>query len=295
MVVVKKGVVLKGFHCIYNFTWSKAVCNLLVCLAGCGWVIVFDKQEISITQLNFFYVFAIAFRITLFASSIIDFLLILNRYFIIIKRNIWLVYISKLKILALSLIFPIFVYIPFLFVIEMEHEKLDEEHPFFKQNFSKFKLFSIYAAGTFVLEILIGIVVLGFLSVFLIVNLNKKMARNRHLLTTESEKTEVKYTIMTVTLTSISLVARSVETVATILRRLVFSEFYEFSDETASRIILFNKITYLFFMEIYLFDILIFLFMDPYLKMSIKDIFLWRTNRNLSVNFIVKCFIEITL
>jgi len=271
------------------------VCNLLVCLAGCGWVIVFDKQEISITQLNFFYVFAIAFRITLFASSIIDFLLILNRYFIIIKRNIWLVYISKLKILALSLIFPIFVYIPFLFVIEMEHEKLDEEHPFFKQNFSKFKLFSIYAAGTFVLEILIGIVVLGFLSVFLIVNLNKKMARNRHLLTTESEKTEVKYTIMTVTLTSISLVARSVETVATILRRLVFSEFYEFSDETASRIILFNKITYLFFMEIYLFDILIFLFMDPYLKMSIKDIFLWRTNRNLSVNFIVKCFIEITL
>ncbi len=109
-------------HPIYNFTWGRTFCNWLVCLLGCGWVqtLHFDKPGGYYQKIYQVYIFGFSLRMTFFASSISDLILILNRYFVITEQRVWLLKISKLTNLAICYLFSACLYVPPLFAFHLE-------------------------------------------------------------------------------------------------------------------------------------------------------------------------------
>jgi len=153
-------------HPIYNFTWGRTFCNWFVCLFGCGWVKTLDLYQSGDYYERFYqvYIFGIPRRIAFFASSISDLMLILNRYFVITERRVWLLKISKLTNLTICYVFSVSLYVPLYFAFHLEAVSSNLEFAFKLTDFGQSTLFKVYAAGTFLLETVLGVCTLGFYS-----------------------------------------------------------------------------------------------------------------------------------
>ncbi len=139
-------------HPIYNFTWGRTFCNWFVSFLGCGWVqfLDFDVPGSYYQRAYSVYVIGIPSRIALFASSISDVMLILNRYFVIIEQRVWLSNISKLTSLAICYVFSVCFGAPLYFAIRLEAVNSDEEFAFKLTDFGRSTMFQslIFLART---------------------------------------------------------------------------------------------------------------------------------------------------
>jgi hypothetical protein len=108
-------------HFIYTYIWSRFFCNVVVCVTGAGYV---KNCTINCNQ-TYFVVFyqwflnGIPMKVALFASTMSEILLILNRVYILNRRRSRLNRISKFQNLAMCYIFPSLVVIPIYFSIRI--------------------------------------------------------------------------------------------------------------------------------------------------------------------------------
>ena len=85
-------------HTMYNYLWSRAFCNMIVCLFG---LVYMDFPRQIISQLPYYrliyqaYMITALIRTAFLASAVSDILLVLNRYFNILNKKNFLSEISK--------------------------------------------------------------------------------------------------------------------------------------------------------------------------------------------------------
>jgi len=119
-------------HPMYKFTWGRTFCNWFICFLGCGWVqtLTYGQPGGYYQKVYQMYIFGFPLRMVFFASSISDLILILNRYFVITERKVWLLKISKLANLAICYVFSICIWVPFYFAFHLEAVDTNEEYAF---------------------------------------------------------------------------------------------------------------------------------------------------------------------
>jgi len=108
-------------HFIYTYIWSRFFCNVIVCATGAGYVKVctINCRQTYFAVFYQWYLNGIPMKVALFASTMSEILLILNRVYILIKRSSCLRHISKFQNLAMCYVIPSLVAIPFYFSIRI--------------------------------------------------------------------------------------------------------------------------------------------------------------------------------
>jgi len=264
-------------HPMYNFTWGRTFCNWFVCLFSCGSVPVLDYNQSGgyYEKMYQVSVFAIPIRIAYLASSISDVMLILNRYFVITERSVWLLKISKLTNLAICYVFSISLYAVPYFAFRFEAVGSNEEFAFKLTDFGQSTIFKVYAAGTFFFEIILGVFAIGFLNVLSAIRFREKMIRKGHLLQnrTETKQKEVMYTKMVLILTSISFITRSLDAVIGTLARSMALSIFEFSDELKYKITFYYDISLMLLLAAHAFENWVYFLIDPNLGRCTKELF----------------------
>jgi hypothetical protein len=277
---------------MYNFTWGRTFCNWLVCLFDCGWAqtLDFDKPGGYYERLYQVYMFGIPIRIAFFASSISDLMLILNRYFVITERRVWLLKISKLTNLVICYVFSVSLYVPLYFAFRLEAVSSNLEFAFKLTDFGQSTLFKIYAAGTYLLEALLGVCTLGFFNVLSAIRFREKMIRKSHLLRnrTDTKRAEIMYTKMVFILTSICFITRLLDAVTGTFARFKALNIVELSDETKLQITLFYDISLVLLSAAHAFDNWVYLLMDPNLRRCTRELFYRPNTQTTLVSF--NCF-----
>jgi len=280
-------------HPIYNFTWGRTFCNWVVCILGCGWVQSedFDVPGTYYQRAYSVYVIGIPTRIALFASSISDVMLILNRYFVITEQRVWLLNISKLTSLAICYVFSMCLGAPLYFAIRLEAVNSDEEFAFKLTDFGRSTMFQSLIAGTLLFETVLGVCVLGVLNVLSAIRFREKMIRKGHLLQnrTETKRADEMYTKMVLILTTICFITRLTDAVAaTFIRFANMSlDTYKVSDETKSLISLCYDISFMLLLAAHAFDNWVYFLMDPNLRRCTRVLFCRTTTQTT----IVSCFL----
>jgi hypothetical protein len=278
-------------HPMYNFTWGRTFCNWLVCLSSCGYVPVlncFDQPGGYYQRAYSMYVFAIPIRIAFFASSISDVMLILNRYFVITERRVWLLKISKLTNLAICYVFSVSLYVPPYFAFRLEAVSSNEEFAFKLTDFGQSIIFKGYIAGLFLLETGLGVCTLGFLNVLSAIRFREKMIRKAHLLCnrTETKRKEVMYTKMVFILTTICFITRLLDASTGAFVRSVLIDIYKSSNEVKHRISLYHDISCTMLLAAHAFDNWVYFLMDPNLRRCTRELFCRPTAPTTIVSFI---------
>jgi len=286
-------------HPIYNFTWGRTFCNWLVCLLGCGWVQTLNHEQPGGYYQKFYqaYIFGIPSRIAFFASSISDLILILNRYFVITERKVWLLKISKLTNLAICFVTSVSLFVPPFFAFRLEALGLDEKFAVKLTNFGQTSMFQGYAAGLFLLETVLGVFALGFLNVLSAIKFREKMIRKGHLLQnrTATKRKEVLYTKMVLILTTICFITRLLDAATGTFARSMALNIFQFSEETKYRIVLCYDISLMLLLAAHAFDNWVYLLMDPNLRRCTRELFCRPTTQTTIVScvyfhhFVVKC------
>jgi len=280
-------------HPIYNFTWGRTFCNWFVCFLGCGWVqsVDFDVPGLYYQRVYSVYVVGIPSRIALFASSISDVMLILNRYFVITEKRVWLLNISKLTNLIICYAFSACLFLPVYFAVRLEAVNSDEEFAFKLTDFGQSTLFRGFAAGTILLETVIGVFALGFLNLLSAIRFREKMVRKANLLQnrTETKRAEEMYSKMVLILTTICFITRLTDTIAGIFIRFANMSLgiYKVSDETKTRISLCYDISFMFLLAAHAFDNWVYFLMDPNLRRCTRMLFCRKTTQTTIVSCIV--------
>jgi hypothetical protein len=263
-------------HPIYNFTWGRTFCYWFVCFLGCGWMQTLNyDQPGGYYQRIYLYIFAITLRIALFASSISDLILILNRYFVITEQIVWLLKISKLTNLAICYVFSVSLYVPAYFAFRLE---LD---------FGQSSMYKSYVAGTFLLETILGVCTLGYLNLLSAIRFREKMIRKGHLLRnrTDTKQKEVMYTKMVLILTTVCFTTRLLDAVTGTFARSMALNIFEFSDEAKYRITLCYDISLMLLLAAHAFDNCLYFLMDPNLRRCTRELFCRPTTQTAIVSF----------
>jgi len=281
-------------HPMYNFTWGRTFCDLLVCFLGCGWVqtLNYDQPGGYYQRAYGLYIFGIPIRIAFFASSISDVMLILNRYFVITERRVWVLKISKLTNLAICYLFSVSLYAPLYFAFCLEAVGSNEDFAFKLTDFGQSTIFKSYAAGLFLLETALGVCTLGFFNVLSAIRFREKMIRKGHLLRnrTETRQKEVMYTKMVLILSSVCFITRLLDAVTTTLVRLISLDVVDFSEESKSTIKLYYDISWTFLLAAHAFDNWVYFLMDPNLRRCTRELFCRPTAQTTVVScFFISC------
>jgi hypothetical protein len=250
----------------------------------------FDQPGRYYQQAYSMYVFAIPIRIAFFASSISDVMLILKRYFVITERRVWLLKISKLTNLAICYVFSVSLYVPLYFAFHLEAVSSNEEFAFKLTDFGQSTLFKGYAAGTFLLETILGVCILGILNVLSAITFREKMIRKAHLLRnrTYTRRAEIMYNKMVFILTSICFITRLLDAVTGAFVRLMSLDVYNFSEETKSQIKLYYDISLMLLLTAHAFDNWVYFLMDPNLRRCTRELFCRTNTQTTIVSYI--CF-----
>jgi len=235
----------------------------------------FDKPGGYYERLYQVYIFGIPIRIAFFASSISDLILILNRYFVITERKVWLLKISKLTNLTICYVFSICLYAPLYFAFHLEAVGSNEEFAFKLTDFGQSAIFKGYAAGTYLLETVLGVCTLGFFNLLSAIRFREKMIRKSHLLSnrTETKQKEIMYTKMVFILTSICFITRLLDAVTGTFARFKALNIFELSDETKLQITLCYDISLVLLSAAHAFDNWVYLLMDPNLRRCTRELF----------------------
>jgi len=273
---------------MYNFTWCRTFCNWFVCFLGCGWVQTLNyDQPGGYYQRTYLYIFGITLRIALFASSISDLILILNRYFVITEQRVWLLKISKLTNLAICYVFSVSLYVPAYFSLRLEAVDSNGEFAYKLTDFGQSTVYKCYAAGTFLLETILGVCTLGYLNVLSAMRFREKMIRKGHLLRnrTDTKQKEVMYTKMILILTTVCFTTRLLDAVTGTFARTMALNIFEFSDETKYRMTLCYEISLTLLLAAHAFDNCLYLLMDPNLRRCTRELFCRPTTQTTIVSF----------
>jgi hypothetical protein len=264
-------------HPMYNFTWGRTFCNWLVCLLGCGWVktLNYDQPGTYYQKVYQAYIFGLPSRIVFCASSISDLMLILNRYFVITERKVWLLKISKLTNLAICYVLSICIWLPGYFSYNVDRVGSDEKFTVKLTNFGQTSMFQGYASGLFLLETVLGVCILGVFNVLSAIRFRKNMIRKGHLLRnrTNTKRKEVMYTKMVFILTTICFITRLLDAVTGTFARSMALNFFEFEDETKYRITLCYEISWTLLLAAHAFDNWVYFLMDPNLRRCTRELF----------------------
>jgi len=273
-------------HPMYNFTWGRTFCNWLICLFGCVWVqtVDLDQPGSYYQKVYQMYFFVLPLRIAYFASSISDIILILNRYFVITEQRIWILEISKITNLLICYVCSICVHMPRYFAIRLETVGPGDKYDFEFTDFGQSTVFQVWAVGTFVLEAVLGVFILGFFNMLSAVRFHEKMIRKRHLLQnrTEIKSAEVMFTKMVLILTTMCFITRLIDTVAGISFRIIFLRLYDFSDATKNQILLYHDVSCIVILSAHAFEILVYIRIDPNLRRCTRALFCRRTTTETS-------------
>jgi hypothetical protein len=273
-------------HPMYNFTWGRTFCNWLVCLLGCGWVktLNYDQPGGYYQKVYQAYIFGLPMRIAFCASSISDLILILNRYFVITERKVWLLKISKLTNLAICYVLSICLWLPGYFSYHVVRVGSDEKFTVKLTAFGKTSMFQCYASGLFLLETGVGVCIIGFFNVLSAIRFRENMIRKGHLLRnrTETKRKEVMYTKMVFILTTICFITRLLDAVTGTFARSMALNIFEFEDETKYRITLYYEISLMLLLAAHAFDNWLYFLMDPNLRRCTRELF-YRPNTQTTI------------
>jgi len=214
-------------------------------------------------------------------------MLILNRYFVITERKVWLLKISKLTNLTICFVFSASLYVPPLFAFHLEATSLNEEYIFKLTDFGQSAMFKGYAAVTFLLQNALGVCALGVFNVLSAIRFREKMIRKGHLLRnrTDTKRKEVTYTKMVLILTTICFITRLLDAVTGTFARSLALNIFEFSDESKYRITLYYEISLMLLLAAHAFDNWVYFLMDPNLRRCTRELFLLPTTQTTIVSF----------
>jgi len=233
-----------------------------------------------------YYFVIIIGRIVTVASSISDVILILNRFYVITEKPVRLLEISKITNLSICLGISFFLYLPLYFTFELVSIGSDGMFVFKLNYFGQSNIFKVYAVLTLFNEIFMSVLVLGFIQVISVFKFREKMIRKSLLLRnrTEPQRADRMFTKMVFILTTICLVTRSIEAINSVIIRIVMLRIYKMTDSTKYHLMVFNDITFIVLFSAHAFDILVYLIMDPNLRMSTREFFCGPTAEDTTVS-----------
>lgn len=278
-------------HNIYKFLWCRTFSNLIVCAFGCLYIhtscIVCENSSHDYL-FTLWYLFLIPLRMAFTCSAISDIVLILNRYFEILKTKNCLTRLSKKQSLGICLAISILIYLPVFFSIGIvpSTEGLWRIKTFKEENKTIAGLFLI---GLSCVETVIPLTILTVLNIQSIRKFHELM-ENKVTLTNNRNRiyrAEAKFTKLVVSLTTISIFTRLIDMLSDLVNRLNGVEIIEFSRDAQIQIQFVKQLTFCFLFAAHALDGLVYFKMDQNLWNIVTDYY--RNNyRNVSGRLI--CF-----
>ncbi len=195
--------------------------------------------------------------------------------------------ISKLTNLAICYVFSVSLYVPAYFSLRLEAVDSNGEFAYKLTDFGQSTVYKCYAAGTFLLETILGVCTLGYLNVLSAMRFREKMIRKGHLLRnrTDTKQKEVMYTKMILILTTVCFTTRLLDAVTGTFARTMALNIFEFSDETKYRMTLCYEISLTLLLAAHAFDNCLYLLMDPNLRRCTRELFCRPTTQTTIVSF----------
>ncbi len=258
-------------HFIYNYIWCRFFCNVVVCVTGAGYVklCTTNCNQTYFTVFYQMYLNGIPMKVAMFASTMTEIFLILNRIYILNKRSSCFSNISKLQNIAMCYIVPTLVVIPIYFSIRIyQTDKLG----IFMWEFNAFGSsihFKVYVMVVLFMETLVPLTILAVLNL-IAARKYSSMIPPTVGLTTECLKrrrrAENRCTIMILIMTTVIIVTRILDLIAATGQRTVSLGIYKVTKEMSVLITFFRQVTFLITFTTHSFDCVFIFGMDSNLR-----------------------------
>jgi len=252
-------------HKIYDFLWCRQFTNLLTCLsvaASNGFC--FDCDYNSEWLAYYIWYISIAIRVSSLASFISDILLILNRYFEVCQKTIFLGRLSKKMNIFICFSIPFIIFVPGYFAVYVVKVPLNGKFKLTLNAFGTSTYFKLYFFLAFLIEIVIPLITLLWINIVSVFKFKHVMERHGDLTgnQTEARNAERRFTRMVFLLSAITSVTRIIDLMTTLLNRILIISPSTFGQGTIE-LILFSKSLTVIFINIALgFDAFVFMRMD---------------------------------
>jgi len=206
------------------------------------------------------------------ASLISEYFLTLNRFFEIIKKKTCLGTMSKKLILFVSFFVALLISLPLYFTADIVKGKTNGTFVKQASEFGSSKFLTYYSIFILVLTVA-AIIILFLINVVSIYKFKLFLERHAHLTNnqTQAKKREIRFTKMTLILTTICVLSRTFDLIAIFLNRPVNLNSAQYSTDYIKLTSLLRDAATLFIYTVHAFDGLLYLKMDTNLwKLILK-------------------------
>jgi hypothetical protein len=259
---------------LYNYLWTRSFTNFIVCFLGAGrmkWPDQYSKK--SLYQLIYgIYISGLALRIALFASSLSDVLLVINRNSNIVKRQFFLSRISKLTNLCLCYTISACLVLPCFFPLDIVKSENDNAYYWIFNKFGSSEYFKVYLIVTFTISTLLIVILLFILNVISVTKFREIMAS----LTRERRKAEIaqaRFTKFSLVLSVICLIASTLDLISGIGKILVLADPTEYTHQSIILVEFFGEFANMVLFCSHGYECLIYLIIDSNLKKCLMGFF----------------------
>ncbi len=267
-------------HKVYDFMWTKTMCNLVACLMAAGYLdICFDCTFEYEWMAYYSWYNRVAARASSLSVFISEIFLIYNRYSEIKKKKFFWIKFSK------ELNFLICILVGFLIMLPIALGKDIIESPKINGTFTtKFNkigssiYFTVYVYAVFFFESVVPVSVMVYLNVVTVYNFKKIMKKHGHLTKNKSaaKQAEASFTKMVIFLSTFISITRFIDLITITLKRLTVINQKLFEPETIELITFLKNLSDFFLTTCFALYSLVLLRMDKNLfKLILKITGIW--------------------
>ena len=266
-------------HKFYKYLKCKSICDTAVCLLGIGYLNSNCFQCVDGSYGTFamlfykLYIIKFAYRITLLSSALSEIYLNLNRIFSFSNRNNLLNNMPVKYYMTCVVLTPVvFAVIPYLGV---EIKRMNESNMYSVSttSFGKTAFFQYYVLLSLALESVLPTLILISINLVVLIKFRQRMnfKINMNIQTTSFiKKTEVRFTKMILILTGTFTLTRFLDMISAISYRYVNYFQIKCDEDAKSAINFFRQFTYLLLFLQYVFNIFVYVKVDPNLRRLLK-------------------------
>lgn len=236
-------------HKLYNTIQCSSICNLIVCIAGMGYLNSACKT-CSYTKSNThgflfyqWYIIKIPLRMLFIASGLAEISVISNRCFVLYNKKNFFTELSKKKILALIYSIPVIISICMFGSIEIYASK--GSYSWRLSKFGESRFMQVYSFAILIVETILPTFSLIILSIVSILKYKKIINNKKKVLKKSNARTpDNKFTKLIIYITIIYCLARFFDMLASLAHRVSKFNWFAATTEIKLWMNFFRQLTY---------------------------------------------------
>ncbi len=280
-------------HKIYDFFLVRQITNLIACV----FVVIYKEHCFGCLKntawiVYYTYHIGIMIRVSILASFVSEILLIFNRYFYIISRQIFLSRISKKLSLFICYTFSFSLALPVFFSISVVEDSSSLTFYSELNSFGSSIYFRIYTFFLILFESFLPLFILFLMNILSVIKFKNLMTHHAEVSGNRrtSRKAEYRFTKMVLLLTSITFIVRLIDLITMIFNRIYITSTIKFDTKTVEYIRFFKGVSVLTTNLGLALDAIVILKMDKNIWNIILTCFKFKKLKCFKISLLVICF-----